>query len=176
MHQDFSEFVPIETTRLHLRAPTMGDKEMIFFMRTAPEVNRYIKRTPPSSLQEITLFINDRLRDREQGISIYWVLTLKENPDQCIGAISLWQFSDDRKTAEVGYDLHPDYQGKGYMSEALSALLAFGFNTLELHTIEAYTHLENQPSRTLLERHAFIRTDQKDESVPTNIVYACVKK
>ncbi|MFT5892376.1 MAG: ribosomal-protein-alanine N-acetyltransferase [Dokdonia sp.] len=174
MHQDFSEFEPIETTRLHLRAPAMEDKEVIFFMRTAPEVNTYIKRTPPKTLQEIDIFINDRLRDRQQGTSIYWVLTLKESPDQCIGAISLWQFSKDKKTAEVGYDLHPNYQGKGYMSEALMAVLKFGFDTLDLHTIEAHTHIENTPSRKLLEHHAFTLTDKKD-NVPTNVVYKCIK-
>jgi len=176
MHQYFSKLEPIETTRLHLRAPTMGDKEMIFFMRTAPEVNKYIKRIPPTSLQDITLFINDRLRDRQQGVSIYWVLTLKESLDQCMGAISLWHFSDNRKTAEVGYDLHPDYQGKGYMSEALTTVLDFGFKTLNLHAIEAHTHVANMPSRALLERHAFMLTNKKDASVPTNVVYECVQK
>ncbi|WP_299211223.1 GNAT family N-acetyltransferase [uncultured Dokdonia sp.] len=172
---DFSEFEVIETTRLLLREPRMKDREMLFFMRTAQEVNTYIKRTPPKTLQDIDLFINDRLRDRQKGISIYWVLTLKECPDQCIGAISLWQFSKDRKTAEVGYDLHPDYQGKGYMSEALATVLEFGFHILDLHTIEAYTHRGNIPSRTLLERHKFTLTDKKDDEVPTNRVYMCIR-
>ena len=174
MNIEFSKHPPLETIRLSLREPRIDDRDKIFFMRTDPELNKYIKRTPPKTLQEIDLFINDRLRDRQQGISIYWVLALKESPDQCIGAISLWQFSKDRKTAEVGYDLHPHYQGKGYMSEALRVVLEFGFNTLDLDTIEAYTHIENKPSRKLLEHHAFTLTDKKD-NVSTNVVYACVK-
>lgn len=114
----------------------------------------------------------DRLSDRKKGISIYWVLALKEAPTQCIGAISLWQFSEDKKTAEVGYDLHPKYQGKGYMSEALRAVLEFGFKSLDLNTIKAYTHIDNVPSKTLLEHHAFVLTNQKDVDVPTNVVYS----
>ncbi|WP_299767162.1 GNAT family N-acetyltransferase [uncultured Dokdonia sp.] len=176
MSINFSEFAPIETSRLHLRAPKIEDRETIFFMRTDPKVNEYIQRVPPKSLQQIDLFINDRLRDREVGLSIYWVLTLKENPDQYIGAISLWHFSEDRKTAEVGYDLHPDYQGKGYMSEALQAIVRFGFDTLELHTIEAYTHENNTSSKQLLEKFEFSLTDKKDIDVPKNCVYALKNK
>lgn len=170
----FNDFSPIQTARLYLRTPQLSDREMIFFMRTDTSVNQYILRKTPKTLDDIDLFINDRLRDRETNTAIYCVLALKENPNQCIGAISLWQFSDDRKTAEVGYDLHPEYQGKGYMSEALTAVLEFGFKTLELTTIEAYTHINNIPSRTLLERHAFMLTDKKDADLPTNSVYQCI--
>lgn len=161
----------IETQRLCLRAPRLEDRETIFYMRSAPEVNTYIQRVPPTSLQQIDLFIKDRLLDRQVGASIYWVITLKEDPDQYIGAISLWQFSKDRKTAEVGYDLHPDYQGKGYMKEALNAVVNIGFDTLDLHAIEAYTHQNNQPSKKLLEKFGFLLTDKKDDGVKENVVY-----
>lgn len=172
MHHYFSKLHPIITQRLQLRAPCWEDRETILFMRSDPEVNKFIIRKPPISLLEIDVFISERLKDRQEGTSIYWVLALKEAPTKCIGAISLWQFSKDRKTAEVGYDLHPEHQGKGYMSEALTAVLEFGFKTLNLITIEAYTHVDNMPSRTLLERHTFRRTDKKDANVPTNVVYS----
>ncbi|MFC4636120.1 GNAT family N-acetyltransferase [Dokdonia ponticola] len=172
MCHHFSELNPIITTRLQLRVPCREDREPLLFMRSDPEVNKYIMRKPPISLEEIDVFISDRLKDRKEGNSIYWVLAPKEASSKCIGAISLWHFSDDRKTAEVGYDLDPTYQGKGYMSEALTAVLEFGFKTLDLATIEAYTHVDNIPSRTLLERHAFMITNKKDASVPTNVVYS----
>lgn len=171
MPKNFSDFAPLQTERLYIRAPRIGDREAIFYMRSAPEVNAYIRRVPPTSLQQIDLFIKDRLHDRQVGTSIYWVLTLKEHQDQYIGAISLWNFSKDRKTAEVGYDLHPDYQGKGYMSEAITAVMNFGYNLLQIDTILAYTHIENLPSKRLLEQHGFMLTDMKDVGLPHNIVY-----
>lgn len=172
MQHRFPELPAMITRRLTLRSPQITDREAIFFMRTDPEVNQYIQRKAPQTLDEIDVFIKDRLQDRETNTAIYWALALKEDPTQCIGAISLWQFSEDKKTAEVGYDLHPKYQGEGYMSEALRAVLEFGFKTLDLNTIKAYTHIDNVPSRTLLEHHAFVLTNQKDIDVPTNVVYS----
>lgn len=169
--QDFNRYRLLETERLLMRVPKKIDRDMLFFMRTNKEVNTYIKRNTPKTLEDIDVFINDRLKDRDTGVSLYWVITLKELPNQCIGAISLWHFSEDRKTAEVGYDLHPNYQGKGIMCEALLTVLNFGFNTLDLSTIEAYTHIENMPSRKLLEKQGFLLTDRKDDGFPTNVVY-----
>ena len=67
-----------------------------------------------------------------------------------IGTISLWKFSEDKKTAEVGYDLNPVFHNKGIMTEALNCVLKYGFTQLQLDKIEAYTHKENQASRKLL--------------------------
>lgn len=169
--QDFNRYKSLETERLLIRIPKSIDRDMLFFMRTNKEVNIYIKRNKPQTLEDIDVFINDRLKDRDKRVSLYWVITLKEEPNQCIGAISLWHFSEDRRTAEVGYDLHPDYQGKGIMREALLNVVSFGFNILNLHTIEAYTHRENMPSRKLLEKQGFSLTDKKDDDFPTNLVY-----
>lgn len=169
---DFSIFSDLETDRLILRPPNLGDKAAIFFMRTDVPLNKYIKRTPPSSHKEVETFIYDRLEDRKKGKAIYWVISSKENPGRCIGAISLWQFSEDRKTAEVGYDLHPDYQGKSIMSEALKAVLHFGENTLHFDRVEAFTHKDNMASIRLLKNNRFVLTDLEDSGVPTNVVYA----
>lgn len=171
MYRNFSSFKDLKTERLLLRRPRIEDRDTIFFMRTDPSVNTYIQRVAPSSIEEVDTFIKDRIQDREEGKSIYYALALKESPNQYIGAITLWNFSEDRKTAEVGYDLYPDYQGKGYMSEAMTAILDFGFHTLDLAKIEAYTHHDNKASRNLLARHGFTLTQKKDADIPSNLVY-----
>jgi ribosomal-protein-alanine N-acetyltransferase len=170
--QDISLNKYLLTERLILRAPNLGDTKTIFFMRTDVTLNQYIKRSPPKTLQEVEAFIEERLKDRKEGKAIYWVIAQKDLPVRCIGAISLWQFSEDRKTAEVGYDLHPDYQGKSIMSEALQAVVGFGKQDLALDRIEAYTHKENKASIRLLQRNQFFLTDKSDSAVPTNRVYA----
>jgi ribosomal-protein-alanine N-acetyltransferase len=58
---------------------------------------------------------------------------------------------------EVGYVLLPEYQGKGIMHEALGAVIAYGFDVMKLHSIEANTNPNNTPSHKLLERHGFVR-------------------
>lgn len=57
--------------------------------------------------------------------------------------------------AEIGYDLSPQYQGRGLMTEALHAMLEHGFDVLKLHRIEAFIYVENMPSMRLLERLGF---------------------
>ncbi len=86
--------------------------------------------------------------------AISWGITTKES-NVLIGSICLWNFSEDKKTAEVGYDLDPKFQGKGIMSEALKAVLDFGFNQRGFETIEAYTDYRNIPSKKLLKLHSF---------------------
>lgn len=168
---NFSEGYDIYTERLLLRSPRMNDREDIFFMRTDASINKFIKRQKPKHLSEVDVFIKDRLKDRREGRSIYWAITLKTTPDTYIGAITLWNFSKDRQTAELGYDLHPRYQGKGIMSEAMATIVSFGFSTLQLQKIEAYTHYENKASIALLKKNLFTITDKKDPGFPTNVVY-----
>lgn len=57
--------------------------------------------------------------------------------------------------AEIGYELLPDFQGKGIMQEAISKVIDFGILHIGLNSIEAYTHSKNQSSTRLLEKFNF---------------------
>lgn len=94
-----------------------------------------------------------------------------------IGSISLWNFSDDRQFAEVGYDLHPEFQGKGLMTETLKLVLEFGFERLKLNSIEAYTQNNNQPSIKMLVNNGFVLVEGKtDPSNSDNCIYQIKNK
>ena len=54
--------------------------------------------------------------------------------------------------AELGYELHPDYWGHGYATEAARSMLAFGFGTLRLQRVWAQCVAENTASARVLER------------------------
>jgi ribosomal-protein-alanine N-acetyltransferase len=75
--------------------------------------------------------------------------------DKLIGTICLFDFSGDNLKAEIGYELLPDFQGKGIMQEAISKVINFGIQHIGLNSIEAYTHAENQSSTRLLEKFNF---------------------
>ena len=76
------------------------------------------------------------------------------------------------KTAEVGYDLSPNFQGEGIMHESLKSVMKFGFDKLKLETIEAFTHKLNGSSIKLLERNGFDLVEgKKDEHNTDNIIY-----
>ncbi|SNR34883.1 GNAT family N-acetyltransferase [Lutibacter flavus] len=168
---NFTPFPKLKSERLQLRQLNKSDAPIIFFLRSDAEVNKYIKRPTPKSIDDALAFIakiNNGIKENEW---VYWCITLKDNP-KVIGTISLWHFSKDKTIAEVGYDLHPDYQQKGIMNEALNTVLNYGFNTLNLREIEAFTHRNNNPSKKLLVNNKFIyKEDRKDEDNLDNHIF-----
>jgi len=172
-------FVPyptLETDRLILRRLTSRDAPNVYFMRTDPQVNKYIKRPVPTDTNAANNFIIKIKQRLALNESIYWPITLK-GKNEMIGSISLWHFSADKRTAEVGYELNPIYHGQGYMSEAFRIVIKYGFETLKLHTITAYTHRENEASIKLLSKHGFgLLTDKLDENNKNNIIFSITRQ
>lgn len=88
----------------------------------------------------------------------------------------MWKFSEDRKTAEVGYELLPDYHHQGIMTEALKAVLEFGFNELNLQNVLAFTDRLNINSQLLLLKHNFVLEESETgENNPDNVVFSLKK-
>lgn len=79
-----------------------------------------------------------------------------------MGTICLWNFSDDRSEAEVGFELLPEFQGKGLMSEALDSVIDFCFSRINFEIINADVHMDNQKSVGLLKRYNFVRIPGED--------------
>ncbi len=85
------------------------------------------------------------------------VMALKEAPEKMVGNPGIWRFIKEHYRRELGYVLHPRFQGKGYMQEALGEVIQFGFDTLRLHSIVTSVNPFNLPSIKLLERNEFFR-------------------
>ena len=104
---------------------------------------------PHKNVKEAEDFIEKSSRGIENGENINWGIILCGETD-IIGSICLWNFSVDRKKAELGYDLNPKYQNRGIMSEALNRVLNFGFLDLNLKgkvaniTSEKFVELANE--------------------------------
>ena len=164
-------FTGLKTARLILRQPTTSDWKMISYLRSSVEVNKYVHRPRAETKEKALAYISKTILGIDDQKLYYWVITEK-NSDQMIGSICLWNLSEDGKTAEVGYDLNPKFQRRGIMNESLKCILDFGFNTLQLEVIEAYTQRRNEPSKKLLERNGFKWVvGKKDANDPENIIY-----
>ena len=89
---------------------------------------------------------------------------------------SINKINKENKYAEVGYELLPDFQGKGIMTSALRKIINLAFTELNIETIKALTHSENLPSRKLLEKFDFkLMLGKTDPDNSNNIIY-CLKK
>ncbi|MEO8233962.1 MAG: GNAT family N-acetyltransferase [Flavobacterium sp.] len=148
----FTPFPILNTDRLILRQLVNTDDNEIFALRSDDNVNRYLGRQPSKSIEDAKSFIQAITENVKKNDSIYWAISLSGN---LIGTICLFEFSDDNTKAEIGYELLPSYQGKGFMQEAVLEVLEFGFQHIGLNSIEAYTHSENQNSTKLLEKFNF---------------------
>jgi ribosomal-protein-alanine N-acetyltransferase len=153
---DFSPFPSFQTERLILRKVTQNDVNEIFFLRSDKTAMKYIDRPLAKSADDASLFIQ-KIDDLEKNNeSITWGITLNNN-SQLIGYLGYWNMKKEHYRSEIGYILHPDYHKKGIMQEALKEILAYGFKTLKLHSIEANVNPNNSSSIKLLERSDFTR-------------------
>ncbi|MBK8497801.1 MAG: GNAT family N-acetyltransferase [Flavobacteriales bacterium] len=96
--------------------------------------------------------------------AVQWAITVKGD-DVFIGLIGFWRMEKEHHLAELGYMLAHEHWGKGYISEAIGALIPFGFNTLGLHRIEAITRPENAASIRALEKNGFVREAHFKENI-----------
>ena len=148
-NKNFKPFPVLKTGRLTLRQLVSTDDNEIFALRSNENVNKYLDRKPSKSIDDAQTFIQTINKNIQTNNSIYWAITLN-GTDKLIGTICLFGFSGDNLKAEIGYELLPGFQGKGIMQEAISKVVDFGFQHIGLHSIEAFTHLENQSSTRLL--------------------------
>ena len=165
----------IETERLLLKQLQKSDWKAISFLRSDKNVNKFVDRPSAETREKALEFITKINTGIENGDLFYWKITKKDQNDM-IGSICLWNFSKDKKVAEIGYDLSPKYQGQGIMNESLKSVIDFGFRKLSLDLIEAFTHRQNNSSTRLLERNGFnLAEDRKDEDNADNIIYELKK-
>lgn len=159
---DTATFPEIGTARLCLRQLSPDDAPAIFALRTDPEVNQYLERPLLRRLEEA----QDVIQSLNQGVAnnswIFWAIALKDN-NQLIGTICIWNISRINSSADIGYELLPGYQGKGIMQEALSQVLDFGFQKMQLNKLQAFTHKNNNKSLQLLQKNGFSRDEQVEE-------------
>lgn len=168
-------FPIITTRRLTLRQPSLTDAAQLFLLRSDPHVNKYLDRKPAGNIEEVQSFIqkvNNNFINKE---GIYWAITETGN-NKLIGSICLFDCSAEQSKCEIGYELLPIYQGRGIMKEALDKIMEWIVDKLKLHTIDAFTHKDNQSSTALLQKANFIKTSLTDQAHPDLFVFRFEKK
>jgi len=159
---NLSSFPELITERLSLRQLRMEDAKEIFLLRSDEKVNELIDRVTATSIEDAYQYINKIITAQNNGESVQWVITLKDDP-KLIGTIVYWHIVKEKDEAEVGYELLPQYRGKGIMQEALLKVIEYGFNTLKLKTIVADPKAVNLSSVKLLEKCGFMLTDTAND-------------
>jgi ribosomal-protein-alanine N-acetyltransferase len=163
---NFTPFPIIATERLLLRQLTLEDEKEIFLLRSDEGVNRYLDRPKAQTIKDARNFIQNINEGISNNDRIYWAVRLIENP-RLVGTIGLWNLSAEKAAAEIGYELLPSFQGKGIMQEALTKVIEFGFQTMQLQILEAWVSKANNSSIRTLERNHFRRDFIMESEMPS---------
>jgi ribosomal-protein-alanine N-acetyltransferase len=149
-----SPFPILETNRLVLRQLTVDDSENWFKNLSDDGVAVLIGMEPLENVEDSKSIINSFIDRYEKKNGMAWAIILKED-ESFIGTCSYEKIDNHNLSGEIGYDLLKKYWGQGFMAEALSAIIDYGFESLRLNRIEAHTAAINSASRNLLRRLGF---------------------
>lgn len=150
------EQLTLRTRRLLLRPLRADDAPVLFAIHSDPLVMRYWSTPPWPSIEPAHAMIERDSVAMSSGE--YLRLGVERHGDaQLIGQCTLFDWDRQNRRAEIGYGMAAHAWGRGFMHEALCALVEFGFATLELNRIEADIDPRNAASARSLERLGFRR-------------------
>jgi [ribosomal protein S5]-alanine N-acetyltransferase len=151
----FIKLPALNTQRLLLRRLTLKDSRDMFRYASDPLVSRHVLWDVHETIGTSRDFIRAAKRQYRKGLPATFAIELKDTR-RMIGTIGFMWINTDHKSAEVGYSIARDEWNKGYATEALLAILAFGFNVLRLNRIEAQHETDNPASGKVMS-HAGMR-------------------
>ncbi len=146
----FTRLPEISTSRLILRSLRMSDAKDIFEYSSDPEVARHVLWEAHQNIHQTKAYIRYVLRQYRAGSPSSFCIELKET-GKVIGTIGFMWVSNENRSAEVGYSLSRAHWNKGYMTEAVAAVVDFGFRELHLNRIEAQYECDNPASGRVME-------------------------
>ena len=151
---DFSVFPVLNAERLVLRRLIHADADAMVAIFGAPEVLRFLNLKPVVSPEKAVELIDWF----EQGFAnqdvIQWGIT-RRGEDTVIGTCGFYNWQRDNRSVDVGYHIVPAEWGRGYATEAARALLAWCFENLNLHRIQADCTEGNDASERVMVKCGF---------------------
>ena len=141
----FAHLPTLLTPRLTLRPVRMSDAEDMYEYSRDPEVARHVLWDAHTSIHQTRNYIRYLIRQYRNAAPGTFAIALRDS-GKVIGTIGFMWLQMDNRSAEVGYSLGRKYWNQGYMTEALQAVVEFGFTRLNLNRIEAQHECDNPAS------------------------------
>ncbi|AVK85176.1 N-acetyltransferase [Lysinibacillus sp. B2A1] len=151
---EFKDFPKFETERLILRKGIIDDCKDIFALYSNEKVVKYLPLKLFDSVEDAIDEINWYEKIFKEQIGLRWVIE-EAKTKKVIGTCGYLNYEKEHNRIEIGYDLNPEYWGKGIMKEALSNIIHFAFTSMGINKIEAKIEPENTSSIRVLEKLNF---------------------
>jgi ribosomal-protein-alanine N-acetyltransferase len=144
-------FADIETNRLVLKCIGHSDRDF----------NRYLYDEEPMTdisqadrLIDFYAMVEPRSQNR-------WILIDKATNTK-LGTCGFHLWDPDNKEVEIGFELMEQYNGRGYMLEAIEAIIEFARHKMKVERIDAIVYIENEKCIKLLEKLRFIKVGKEE--------------
>lgn len=151
---NFQPFPNLESERLVFRRLKDSDAPEVFKIRSNPERMKFIPRPILQNEEEALAMIQMMNTKIDENTDINWGVCLK-NSDKIIGFMGFYRVQPESYRTEIGYMILPEYDGKGYVSESVTIMLNYAFNTVGFHSVEAVIDPNNFGSARVLEKNGF---------------------
>ncbi len=141
--------VELTTSRLLLRPWRLSDIEDAFSYASDPEWGRYLWNTPyPYTREHAAQFISRAVADswRDQAL---WAIELD---DRAVGGIRLYVMDDKAGVTGMGYNLAPQFWGRGLTTEAAQGVLEYAFEQVDLQKVCSTADARNGASIRVMQK------------------------
>tara|TARA_R110001592_G_scaffold36070_8_gene121902 strand:+ start:1433 stop:1975 length:543 start_codon:yes stop_codon:yes gene_type:complete len=159
--------INLQSTRLDLHLLSLADIEEVHALHSSPEVDKFNTLGIPKNIVHTQSIIEPWVSEHQKLDAKQYTFTIRaKETNGFVGLIALKLGSLKFENGEVWFKLSPNMWGKGYCTEALKLVLAFGFDELKLHRIEAGCAVDNVGSARVLEKVGMTKEGRKRKVLP----------
>lgn len=145
----------IETERLKLRRFKYTDDEAMLKYWIADEKIQSLYSEPVYTTKEAVKELLDKYIGSYEKSDYYRWAIIESESKECIGQIAFFLVDSKNHFAEIEYCIGSKFQCRGYATEATKAIIAYGFEKMNLHKIQICTKTINKPSKRVIEKCGF---------------------
>ncbi len=169
----------IETERLILRSSKMVEQKRLWEILMIPEVNKWYLvgakkyANDPShwTWEAQEKFYKSKVDKADNNDVFVWSVFLKpeytnSGNEEVIGQVSAQESGEDITIRDVGWYIDPDYQGKGYATEAGKAMINYMFKEVEINAIFSSAVKDNVASCKIFEKLGFNKIGEEVKESP----------
>ena len=142
----------IETERLILRRfEYTDDTAMLKYWIADEKIQSLYSEPVYSTKEEVKELLDIYIGSYEKPDYNRWAI-IEKDCGECIGQIAYFLVDNKNHFAEIEYCIGSEFQCRGYATEAAKAVIAFGFDEINLHKVQICTKTINQPSKRVIEK------------------------
>ena len=172
----------IETDRLILRHCAVADAEFMYRdWASDPEVTKYLTWPTHTCVEDSKAILKEWVGDYEKNSFYLWAIEPK-GLDQPIGSISVVEINEAANWVEIGYCIGRNWWHRGYVSEALKALIAFFFEEVGVGRIQARHDPRNIHSGAVMRKCGMTcegilrRADRNNQGICDAAIYSILRE